>query len=152
MKVLVIGAGRVGSSLARKLAQEGHEVSMVDKNLVKLRRFEDQGFPAQLYHGLGFDIETLERAGAAEAGVIVGATSSDNANLLAVQIGRQKFGIERLVARVRDPKKAEFFEKAFNMEVVCETLPAIAELSDAVDGLETDSVGGSYKNLLREGS
>lgn len=150
MKVLVIGAGRVGSSLARKLVEEGHEVSMVDKNLVKLRQFEDQGFPAQLHVGLGFDIETLESAGAAEADVIVGATNSDNANLLSVQLGRVKFGIERLVARVRDPKKAEFFEKEFNMEVVCETIPAIEELSEAVVGIEASSIKES-RDVLGKG-
>jgi trk system potassium uptake protein len=151
LKVLVIGAGRVGSALASKLVEDGHEISMVDKDLVKLRHFEDRGFPAQLHVGLGFDIETLERAGAAKANVIVSATNSDNANLLSVQLGRVKFGIERLVARVRDPKKAEFFEKEFNMEVVCETIPAIEELSEAVEGMEARSIKES-RDILGEGS
>lgn len=132
MKIIVVGAGRVGSSLAKRLVGEGHEVSIIDKSLPALTRLEDEGITASLVSGLGFDLDTLAEAGAEDADVIVGATDNDNVNLLSVQVARGKFGVKRIVARVHDPKRASLYEQEYDIDVVCETIPTIQELSAAV--------------------
>ena len=110
MHVVIVGCGRVGSGLARIIEDQGHRVAVVDKNPEAFSRL-DEGFAGQQVVGVGFDRDTLEEAGIREAGAIAAVTSGDNSNILTARVARETFGIDRVVARIYDPRRAVIYER-----------------------------------------
>ena len=110
MHVVIVGCGRVGSGLARIIEEQGHSVAVVDKDPKAFRRL-DEGFAGTQIVGVGFDRDTLEEAGIREAGAIAAVTSGDNSNILTARVARETFGIERVVARIYDPRRAVIYER-----------------------------------------
>ncbi len=105
-----MGCGRVGSTLARDLAGEGHAVTVVD---VSRRAFErlGEGFPGQVVLGSGTDQEVLEQAGASDADCFVSVTNGDNRNIMSAQIAREIFSIPRVMTRIYDPIRAKVYRE-----------------------------------------
>jgi trk system potassium uptake protein len=110
VQVLVIGCGRVGSALARNIIATGHEVTVIDRSRSALGRLGD-GFPGRTIVGVGFDRETLREAGIADAVGVAAVTSGDNTNILCARVAREHFGIERVVARIYDPRRAAVYQR-----------------------------------------
>ncbi|HZM42843.1 MAG TPA: TrkA family potassium uptake protein [Acidimicrobiales bacterium] len=110
MHVVIVGCGRVGSGLARIIEEQGHSVAVVDKDPKAFQRL-DEGFAGTQIVGVGFDRDTLEEAGIREAGAIAAVTSGDNSNILTARVARETFGIERVVARIYDPRRAVIYER-----------------------------------------
>ena len=110
MHIIVVGCGRVGSGLAVMLEEAGHTVAVVDKRADAFRRLAP-GFGGKTIQGFGFDRGTLESAGIEEAGGFVAVTNGDNSNILAARIARETFGIERVIARIYDPRRAEIYQR-----------------------------------------
>lgn len=110
MHIVVMGCGRVGSSLARRLQRQGHTVSVIDQDEDAFRRLGPE-FTGKQIKGMGFDRRTLAEAGIAEAGALAAVSSGDNSNILAARVAREQFGIDHVVARIYDPKRAEVFER-----------------------------------------
>jgi len=108
--IVVMGCGRVGSSLARRLQRQGHTVSVIDQDSDAFRRLGPEFNGAQV-QGMGFDRNTLAQAGIAEAGAFAAVSSGDNSNILAARVAREQFGIDHVVARIYDPKRAEVYER-----------------------------------------
>jgi trk system potassium uptake protein len=108
--VLIAGCGRVGSTLAVTLSRDDHEVVVIDKNPASFRRLGDD-FKGTAMAGIVFDRESLEAAGIRRAQVFVAVTSGDNSNIVAARTARERFGVERVVARIYDPARAEIFER-----------------------------------------
>lgn len=111
MHVVVVGCGRVGSELALNLDRLGHTVSVIDKNGTAFRRFLPEDFRGQRVVGFGFDRDHLAEAGIDRAGALAAVTSGDNSNILTARIARENFGIERVVARIKDPRRAEIYQR-----------------------------------------
>ena len=111
MHVVVVGCGRVGSELALNLDRLGHTVAVIDKNASAFRRFLQDDFSGQRIVGFGFDRDHLVQAGIENAGAVAAVTSGDNSNILTARIARVNFGIERVVARIKDPRRAEFYQR-----------------------------------------
>ena len=130
MYIVIAGCGRVGSSLARQLAGEGHEVCVIDENPEALSLLGD-GFPGQFVIGQAIDWETLREARLADADAYVTATDGDNTNIVSAQIAREHFGVRCCVARVFDPLRADLFEQT-GIRTVCPTKDAQDLLHDAV--------------------
>jgi len=108
--IVVMGCGRVGSSLARRLQRQGHSVSVIDQDPEAFRRLGPE-FTGKQVKGMGFDRNTLAEAGITEAGAFAAVSSGDNSNILAARVAREQFGIDHVVARIYDPKRAEVYER-----------------------------------------
>ena len=134
MKALVIGSGRVGSSIALQLQQEGWDVVVVDENEDALTRLGDH-WPGAFIVGHGMDADLLREAGIEEADAVVAATDGDNTNIVIGQVAQKRFGIQCVVARVLDPARAKFFAE-LGLRTVCPTSVAIDTLMDAVRACE----------------
>jgi trk system potassium uptake protein len=130
MKAIVIGCGRVGSTVAHQLREEGWDVVAIDEKeeaLGRLGESWDGGFVV----GHGMDTSVLRRAGIEEADAVVVATDGDNTNIVVGQVVQKRFGVECVVVRLLDPARAEFYE-AQGMRTICPTSNAIERLNDAV--------------------
>jgi trk system potassium uptake protein TrkA len=110
MHVIVVGCGRVGSELAVALEAEGHTVAVIDKNRNAFRRLPER-FTGRAVLGFGFDRDHLEQAGIGEAQALAAVTSGDNSNILTARIARETYGIEHVVARIYDPRRAIIYQR-----------------------------------------
>jgi len=108
--VIVVGCGRVGSSLARGLVEDGHSVAVIDRKAVAFARL-GVDFAGQTVEGIGFDRDRLIEAGVEEAGALAAVTSGDNSNILVARVARENFGIEHVVARIYDPRRAVIYQR-----------------------------------------
>lgn len=110
MHVVVMGCGRVGSSLALHLDRLGHEVAVIDTLPEAFRRLGD-GFGGSTVAGVGFDRETLVEAGIDRADAFAAVSSGDNSNIISARVARETFGVTNVVARIYDPRRAEVYER-----------------------------------------
>lgn len=110
MHVVIVGCGRVGSTLARELIALGNTVAVVDRRADAFLRLGDD-FSGQTIVGIGFDPDILIAAGIERASALAAVTSGDNSNIMVARVGRERFGIERVVARIYDPKRSEIYER-----------------------------------------
>ena len=134
MNALVIGCGRVGSSIALQLDREGWEVTAVDEKEEALTRLGDH-WSGGFVLGHGMDIEVLREAGIEEADAVVVATDGDNTNIVIGQVAQKRFGIDCTVVRILDPARAEFYRQR-GLRTVCPTSTAIDVLTEAVRSCE----------------
>jgi trk system potassium uptake protein TrkA len=108
--VVVIGCGRVGTELAGALELAGHTVAIVDKNPRAFRRLPPT-FKGTTVVGFGFDRDHLAQAGIERAGAFASVTNGDNSNILCARIARETYGIEKVVARIYDPRRALIYQR-----------------------------------------
>lgn len=108
MKVVIMGCGRAGSTVAARLDATGHEVSIIDLDARAFRRLPPD-FGGARIEGSGTDDRLLVAAGVREADAFLAVTQGDNRNLLASQMAKHLFGVGTVVARVYDPLRAELF-------------------------------------------
>jgi trk system potassium uptake protein TrkA len=110
MHMIIVGCGRVGSSLARQLTSEGHDVVIIDRNASAFRRLGDD-YTGRTLTGIGFDRDLLIEAGITKDSAVMAVTSGDNSNILIARVSREMFGVERVVARIYDPRRAAIYER-----------------------------------------
>jgi trk system potassium uptake protein len=108
--IVVMGCGRVGSSLALQLVKREQSVAVIDQDAGAFLRL-GEGFPGQTVHGMGFDREPLIKAGIERADAFAAVSSGDNSNIISARVARETFNIQRVVARIYDPKRAEVYER-----------------------------------------
>jgi trk system potassium uptake protein TrkA len=108
--VVIVGCGRVGSSLAIALEEGGHTVAVIDKSNKAFTRLPPD-FAGQKVVGLGFDRGLLGDAGIDKAGGVAAVTSGDNSNIVVARIATETYGIERVVARIYDPGRAAIYQR-----------------------------------------
>jgi trk system potassium uptake protein len=139
MFVLVVGSGRVGSAIAKAMLTEGHEVSVLDEdpeaiallNKGETEAWEDRG--GRFTVGTALEIDALLEAGIDRADAFVASTDGDNTNLVVAQIAKRRFDIQRVVVRVLDPARANWYAEQ-GLQTVCPTQTAIELLEAAVRG------------------
>lgn len=110
MHLVILGCGRVGSLLAHELDRAGHSVAIVDQDAGAFRKLPPD-FSGSTVTGVGFDRETLEIAGIERAHAFAAVSSGDNSNILAARVARETYGVERVVARIYDPRRAEVYQR-----------------------------------------
>ncbi len=110
MHVVIMGCGRVGASLAAALERLGHEVAVIDKSRQAFRRLGSD-FHGQQVVGVGFDRQVLIEAGIERAGAFAAVSSGDNSNIISARVARENFGIDKVVARIYDHKRAAVYER-----------------------------------------
>jgi len=108
--VVIVGCGRVGSTLAVGLVGAGHTVAVIDRKPESFTRL-GENFGGTTIAGIGFDRDILLEAGIEKAQAVAAVTNGDNSNILIARVAREKFGIEKVVARIYDPKRAEIYER-----------------------------------------
>jgi len=107
MHVVIAGYGRVGRYLAHELEARGHTVAIVDRNQNAFEEFDE--IRGRKIAGEAFDRETLERAGIAKAGCFFATTSGDNTNFVSARIAKERFGVDIVVARIYEPRRANIY-------------------------------------------
>ncbi|MEV8512812.1 TrkA family potassium uptake protein [Dactylosporangium sp. NPDC051484] len=110
MHVVIMGCGRVGSTLAQILEQRGHTVAVIDIDADAFRRLGSE-FQGTTVNGAGYDREVLLQAGIERADAFAAVSSGDNSNIISARVARETFGVGRVVARIYDPKRAEVYER-----------------------------------------
>lgn len=128
--VVIAGCGRVGSGLARDIAHEGFDVTVIDENPDAFYLLGDN-FTGEMIHGPALEWDVLRKARLKDAAAFVACTDGDNTNIVVAQIAQKKYGIKCVVARVFDPLRAELFAKQ-GIHTVCPTRELRATLFDAV--------------------
>ena len=119
MKVVILGCGRVGSTLALMLDSEGHEVSIIDMDTASFRRL-GESFGGRAITGLGISVSVLQQAGIENAAAFLAVTNGDNTNIMAAQIAKILFQVPRVMARIYDPLRAEVYRET-GIETLCIT-------------------------------
>ncbi len=130
MRAIVVGCGRVGSTVARTLAEEGWDVTAVDETETALARLGERwrgGFVV----GHGMDVAVLREAGIESAEAVVVATDGDNTNIVVAQVAREMFDVKCVVVRLLDPARADFYAER-GLDVVCPTRTAYETLTERV--------------------
>ena len=130
MRVVIMGCGRVGAGLAQQLFREGHDVTILDTDAFAFQRLLPK-FQGRRLHGSGTDDRTLIEAGIENADVFVAVASGDNRNILASQKAKEMYGVNRVVTRVKDPLRAELFER-LGLETFSPTKVGIELARDAM--------------------
>ena len=108
--IVIMGCGRVGSSLARSLEKRDHTVAVIDIEVEAFRRLGPD-FAGKTVKGVGFDREVLLEAGIEQADAFAAVSSGDNSNILSARVVRETFGVDNVVARIYDPGRAEVYER-----------------------------------------
>ena len=134
--VLVVGAGRVGAALATSALGNGHIVSVLDEDPLSHERldvelgrsWEEAG--GRFTIGTALEVDALIEAGVEEADVFIASTNGDNTNLVVAQIAQRRFNVERVIARVLDPRRAAWYSEQ-GLQTICPTQIAIEQLQQA---------------------
>jgi trk system potassium uptake protein len=119
VKVVVLGCGRVGATLATQLDQAGHTVAVIDNNSDAFQRLGLK-FRGEKITGNGVDEDVLRRAGIASADAFMAVTNGDNRNIMASQIAKEIFSIKKVVCRIYDPLRQSTFNEP-GLEAICPT-------------------------------
>lgn len=130
MFILIVGAGRVGSAVAKKSLEAGHEVSVLDQDPLSHEQldkdlvdtWEDAG--GRFTVGTALEVDALVEAGIEQADVFIASTRGDNTNLVVSQIAQRRFNVPRIVVRVADPARAAWYQEQ-GLQTICPTQHAI---------------------------
>jgi trk system potassium uptake protein TrkA len=138
MVYVIVGCGRVGSSLAKLLTAESHDVVVIDENPAAFKRLGDR-FSGRVEVGTGIDYDVLNRAGASEADGFVAVTDGDNRNVMAALIAQRMFGTKKIVARIYDPPRGQLYRE-LGIETVCPTTLGAKIIRDKLMHMPYESV------------
>ncbi len=109
MYVIVVGAGKVGLNLARELIDKGNELTIVENSARRYATVEEE-LEHRAHYGDGSELWVLERAGIERADMVIAVTGDDEDNILICQVAREKYGVERVIARCNNPRNLQHFE------------------------------------------
>jgi trk system potassium uptake protein TrkA len=141
--VVIMGCGRVGSALAASLERQGHGVAIIDRDPKAFRRLNSD-FRGEQVVGIGFHRDVLQRAGADRATAFAAVSNGDNSNIIAARVARETFGIERVVARIYDARRAEVYERL--------GIPTVATVPWSTDRLMRMLVADDTQSAWRDPS
>jgi trk system potassium uptake protein TrkA len=145
MKVAIAGAGNVGAYIAQDLITAGHEVLVIELSADLVARLRPT-LDVNWFTGDACEVTTLQRAGLADADVVVAATGEDQVNLVVSLLAKQEFAVPRVVARVNHPKNHWLFNETWGVDVSVSTPHLLTALVE-----EAVSVGSLVRLLPFEG-
>ena len=142
MYAIVAGGGKVGANVTRSLLRMGHEVTLIEQRRERFEQLEVELGPTAML-GDATEIHILERAGIARPPeIVLAVTGDDEDNIVIGQVLQRRYGLECVVARILDPKRAAFYGTR-GLRTVCPTQTAIATLTDVVRSCSATPVGGT---------
>jgi trk system potassium uptake protein len=139
--IVIMGCGRVGSTVAHNLESRGHTVAIIDLNPDAFRRLGPD-FAGLTVAGMGFDRDVLTEAGIERADAFAAVSSGDNSNIIAARLARETFGVRRVAARIYDQKRAEVYERL--------GIPTVATVRWTADRMVRHLVPEGYTDLWRD--
>ena len=134
MKALIVGCGRVGSALAKRLQERDWDVVALDESEEALGRL-GENWPGEFHVGHALDIAVLEAAGIEDADAFIASTDGDNTNIVVAQVAKLRYEVPHVASRILDPARAEFYSGR-GFDVVSPTGTAIEALTDSALGSE----------------
>jgi len=141
VRIVIMGCGRVGSTLAHTLEGLGHTVAVIDQNGDAFRRLSAD-FAGITVTGIGFDRDVLIQAGIERADAFAAVSSGDNSNIISARLARETFGVQRVVARIYDQRRAEVYERL--------GIPTVATVRWTADRIVRHLVPESSTELWRD--
>ncbi|HEX8343769.1 MAG TPA: TrkA family potassium uptake protein [Actinoplanes sp.] len=141
MHVVIMGCGRLGSTLAHKLEARGHSVAVIDQNADAFRRLGSD-FTGITVTGIGFDSAVLREAGIERADAFAAVSSGDNSNIISARQARETFGVSRVVARIYDQRRAQVYERL--------GIPTVATIRWAADRMVRQLVPEGTVEVFRD--
>jgi trk system potassium uptake protein TrkA len=135
MFVLIVGSGRVGSTVAKRMIESGHDVSVLDESPEAHARLDHgseetwEELGGRFTVGTALEVDALLEAGIEQADVVICSTDGDNTNIVVAQIAQKRFNVPRVLARVLDPYRADWYREQ-GLETVCPTQSAIEMLTE----------------------
>jgi trk system potassium uptake protein TrkA len=127
VKIVIVGCGRVGASVAEAYDREGHEIIIVDSSTAAFDRLPSS-FGGTAIRGDGTDEDVLKRAGAEGADIFLSLTEGDNRNVMAAQLAAEELGVPRVIAKINDPLRAKAYAE-LGIATVCRT----GLMADSID-------------------
>jgi trk system potassium uptake protein TrkA len=132
MYVLIAGGGKIGANLARTLLRAGREVTLIEQRRDRFERLEDE-FEHVVVHGDATELFVLERAGIQRPpSIVIAATGDDEDNIVICQLAREKYGVDKVIARVNDPRNQVHFDLLGVSPTVCATSSIMALIEHEV--------------------
>jgi trk system potassium uptake protein TrkA len=141
LHVVIMGCGRLGSTLAHKLDGRGHSVAVIDQNADAFRRLGAE-FTGTTVTGVGFDGDVLRAAGIERADAFAAVSSGDNSNIISARLARETFGVSRVVARIYDQRRALVYERL--------GIPTVATIRWAADRMVRQLVPEGTVEVFRD--
>lgn len=141
MHVVIMGCGRLGSTLAQNLDSRGHSVAVIDQNAEAFRRLPTE-FSGTTVTGVGFDRDVLRSAGIERADAFAAVSSGDNSNIISARLARETFGVSRVVARIYDARRAQVYERL--------GIPTVATIRWAADRMVRHLVPEGTVEVFRD--
>lgn len=141
MHIVIMGCGRVGSTIAHTLEARGHSVAVIDQDADAFRRL-GADFTGITVTGIGFDREVLTSAGIEHADAFAAVSSGDNSNIISARLARETFAVPRVVARIYDPKRAEVYERL--------GIPTVATVRWTADRMVRHLVPDGHQEIWRD--
>jgi len=139
--VVIMGCGRLGSTLAHKLDAAGHSVAIIDRNSDAFRRLGAE-FGGMTITGVGFDRDVLHEAGIERADAFAAVSSGDNSNIISARLARENYGVARVVARIYDARRAQVYERL--------GIPTVATIRWAADRMVRHLVPEGTVEVFRD--
>jgi trk system potassium uptake protein len=137
--ILIVGAGRVGSAVAKRAMAAGHEVSVLDEDPLSHERLDEgqqeswEDLGGLFTVGAALEVEALIEAGVERADVFIASTDGDNTNLTVAQIAQRRFEVDKVIARVMDPARAAWYGEQ-GLHTISPTKHAIEMFAQALEG------------------
>src|ERR1035438_9713887 len=137
MFILIVGAGRVGSAVAKTALAGGHEVSVIDEDPLSHERLDAgqskswEDADGQFTVGTALEVDALIQAGIERADVFIASTDGDNTNLVIAQVAQRRFGVEKTIVRVMDPARADWYRQQ-GLHTISPTKHAIEMFENAL--------------------
>ena len=139
--MVIMGCGRLGSTLAHNLDARGHSVAIIDQNSDAFRRLNSE-FSGLTVTGFGFDRDVLHKAGVERADAFAAVSSGDNSNIISARLARETYGVPRVVARIYDSRRALVYERL--------GIPTVATIRWAADRMMRHIVPESVLEVFRD--
>lgn len=130
MNILVIGCGKVGSQLASMLSEEGHDVSVIDRDAKNFEMLDDN-FSGMTTVGVPIDQDVLKQAGIENCDAVAAVSQDDNLNIMCSQLAREIFKVPSVLARIYDPAREDVFSH-FGLHTVCPTNLTVSAVKSAL--------------------
>ena len=141
MHIVIMGCGRLGSTLAHKLDARGHSVAVIDQNSDAFRRLGAE-FSGITVTGIGFDRDVLRAAGIERADAFAAVSSGDNSNIISARLAHETYGVTRVVARIYDARRAQVYERL--------GIPTVATIRWAADRMVRHLVPEGTVEVFRD--
>jgi trk system potassium uptake protein len=139
--IVIMGCGRVGSRIAHTLEDQGHSVAVIDQDPDAFRKLRS-GFKGIKVVGVGFDRDVLTEAGIQRADAFAAVSSGDNSNVIAARVARESFGVQRVVARIYDPRRASVYQRL--------GIPTVATVAWTADQMMRSLIPEGVESIWRD--